>query len=397
MRVSWAPPEVSSTRVRIGRRWLVRNVSPRAARSFMNQARLHSIDIHSVTSFALNAQVSTTCEPWVLITLTRWPFVTRAATPRRAGIVRISVVAMARSPGLLSLAAPQPVVAAIVGGGGRPPAREQRRIGLPDLHPERPAGRQRIPRLGPPHLHRQIAVGARRYRAEHVDLGEEFEEVPLLGRAGLDEVPVVRGQPGDLEDVQHVVDIQLVETVRGDRAHEIRVAAEVEVLAVEHLVHVGVAAGPEEIVATRPVLVAPVADAVVGDREHRPQVRQAGPEAVVGGDVRAVKLLGASGPEALARITEAPRVEVGDLRPLHRDYAEEVARPYRPRATRAHRNHESLDQGPGVGLGGQAVVERTIDRDRRARLRFVDDAWLRHVAPPWVSHRIAQDAAQETP
>src|SRR5216683_1012098 len=311
MRVSWAPPEVSSTRVRIGRRWLVRNVSPRAARSFMNQARLHSIDIHSVTSFALNAQVSTTCEPWVLITLTRWPFVTRAATPRRAGIVRIWVVAMARSPGLLSLAAPQPVVSAIVGGGGRPPAREQRRIGLPDLHPERPAGRQRIPRVGPPHLHRQIAVGARRDRAEHVDLGEEFEEVPLLGRAGLDEVPVVRGQPGDLEDVQHVVDIQLVETVRGDRAHEIRVAAEVEVL---------------------------------------------------------------------ARITEAPRVEVGDLRPLHRDYAEEVARPYRPRATRAHRNHESLDQGPRVGLGGQAVVERTIDRDRRAQLRFVDDAWLRHVA-----------------
>src|SRR5712664_1473053 len=380
MRVSWAPPEVSSTRVRIGRRWFVRNVSPRAARSFMNQARLHSIDIHSVTSLALNAQVSTTCEPRVLITVTRWPFATRAATPRRAGIVWICVVAISRSPGPRSLATPQPVVSAIVGGGGRPPAREQRRIRLPDLHPERPTGREGIPRVGTPHLHRQIAMGARRYRAQHVDLGEELVEVPLLGRAGLDEVAIVRGQPGDLEDVQHVVDIQLVETVRGDRAHQVRVAAEVEVLAVEHLVHVGVAAGPEEIVAARPVLVAPVADAVVGDREHRPEVRQAGPEAVVGGDVRAVKLLGAGGPEALARIAEAPRVEVGDLRPLHRDYAEEVARPYRPRAARPHRDHEPLDQGPGVGLGGRRVVERTVDRDRRARLRFVDDAWLRHIA-----------------
>jgi len=37
----------------------------------MNHARLASIDIHSVTSFALKAQVSTTCVPWVLVTLTR--------------------------------------------------------------------------------------------------------------------------------------------------------------------------------------------------------------------------------------------------------------------------------------------------------------------------------------
>jgi hypothetical protein len=90
----------------------------------MNQARLHSIDIHSVTSLALNAQVSTTCEPCVLITLMCWPFATRAPTPRRAGIVWICVVAMSRSLGPLSLAAPQPVVPAIVGGGGRSPARE---------------------------------------------------------------------------------------------------------------------------------------------------------------------------------------------------------------------------------------------------------------------------------
>ncbi len=97
MSVSWAPPDVSSSSVRIGRRWFVRNASPTAARSFMNHARLASIDIHSVTSRALNAHVSTTCVPWVLMTLTRWPAATRAAAPRRAGIVRSCVVAIGPS------------------------------------------------------------------------------------------------------------------------------------------------------------------------------------------------------------------------------------------------------------------------------------------------------------
>jgi hypothetical protein len=71
MSVSCAPPEVSSTRLRIGRRWLLRKVSPTEARSLRNHARLHSIDIHSATSLAANAQVSTTCAPCVLMTVTR--------------------------------------------------------------------------------------------------------------------------------------------------------------------------------------------------------------------------------------------------------------------------------------------------------------------------------------
>ncbi len=87
MRVSWAQAEVSSTSVRIGRRRFVTNESPTAAASFRNLARLASIAIHSVTSSALNAQVSTTWVPWVLTMRIRWPPRTRAATPRRAGIV----------------------------------------------------------------------------------------------------------------------------------------------------------------------------------------------------------------------------------------------------------------------------------------------------------------------
>jgi hypothetical protein len=69
--MSCAPPEVSSTSVRIGRRRFVRNESPTAARSLRNHARLASMDIHSVGSAALNAQVSTTCVPCVLMIVMR--------------------------------------------------------------------------------------------------------------------------------------------------------------------------------------------------------------------------------------------------------------------------------------------------------------------------------------
>src|SRR4029079_5165855 len=84
---SAAQPAVSSTRVRIGRRCLVRKVSPTAGVSRRNAARLASIDIHSAGSLAAKAHVSTTWVAWVFITRTWRPAGTRAAAPRRAGIV----------------------------------------------------------------------------------------------------------------------------------------------------------------------------------------------------------------------------------------------------------------------------------------------------------------------
>src|SRR5262245_16596411 len=97
MSVSCAQPEVSSIRVMIGRRCVVTNVSPTAGVSFMNEARLASIDIHSVRSSALNAHASTTWVPEVLMTLIRWPALTRAAFPERAGIVTRSAISGAPS------------------------------------------------------------------------------------------------------------------------------------------------------------------------------------------------------------------------------------------------------------------------------------------------------------
>src|SRR5262245_32463752 len=42
--------------------------------------------MNSPKSGRLNAQASTTCSPWVLMTVIVWPWATKAALPRRAGI-----------------------------------------------------------------------------------------------------------------------------------------------------------------------------------------------------------------------------------------------------------------------------------------------------------------------
>src|SRR6202790_5329668 len=80
------PPEVSSIRVRIGRRLLVRNTSPGLGTRCRLCARVCSFDMNSPRSARLKAQVSTTCSPWVLMTVTICPTATKAALPRRAGI-----------------------------------------------------------------------------------------------------------------------------------------------------------------------------------------------------------------------------------------------------------------------------------------------------------------------
>src|SRR5438309_1547923 len=97
--------EVSSTRVRIGLRWLVTKVSPTPAASFMNEARLASIDIHSVRSRALNAQASTTCVPWVLTTLMCWPELTERPDDETVGRIPADDRRRAPSPRL----EPEPV------------------------------------------------------------------------------------------------------------------------------------------------------------------------------------------------------------------------------------------------------------------------------------------------
>ena len=98
MSVSWMPGEVSSSRVRMGRRLFVTMLSPTLARNRFVAVRVCSIDMNSVTSAWLKAQVSMTCWPWVLITLSRRPASTKAALPRRAGMVTENEPVIASTP-----------------------------------------------------------------------------------------------------------------------------------------------------------------------------------------------------------------------------------------------------------------------------------------------------------
>src|SRR6516162_2276148 len=53
--------------------------------------------MNSVSMPAVNAQVSTTCAPWVLTMRIDWPRLRNAALPRRAGMVSIGFAAAAVS------------------------------------------------------------------------------------------------------------------------------------------------------------------------------------------------------------------------------------------------------------------------------------------------------------
>src|SRR5450432_2075232 len=72
--------------VMIGLRRLVRRISPGRGIKCRLWARVCSFDMNSPRSARLNAQVSTTCSPWVLMTVTICPAETKAALPRLAGI-----------------------------------------------------------------------------------------------------------------------------------------------------------------------------------------------------------------------------------------------------------------------------------------------------------------------
>src|SRR5579883_1786178 len=90
--MSWMPPESSSVKVRIGRRRFESIWSPTAGITLRRCERVCSIDMNSVNSARLKAQVSTTCWPCVLMTLTRCPALTKAALPLRAGMVIWGIV-----------------------------------------------------------------------------------------------------------------------------------------------------------------------------------------------------------------------------------------------------------------------------------------------------------------
>jgi hypothetical protein len=108
----------------------------------------------------LNAQVSTTCDPWVLMILINWPPLSRTALPRLAGILVTSPVLAIFSPtSVRDRADPPPVARSFVTAKETMPrrleqvpateqaySRQQARKDLNQLDRPRQAGPSRPPR-----------------------------------------------------------------------------------------------------------------------------------------------------------------------------------------------------------------------------------------------------------
>src|SRR4029077_3602022 len=104
----------------------------------------------------------------------------------------------------------------------RRPAGEQVAVQLVYLDAERPAVRDRVRAICTPAPLGQISTRARRYRTQEVDLGEELEEVAFARRARLHEIDLVhRVEACDLEHIEHVVNVELGEVIRRDRARQV--------------------------------------------------------------------------------------------------------------------------------------------------------------------------------
>ena len=127
-------------------------------------------------------------------------------------------------------------------------------------------------------------------------------------------------------------------------SRQVVVTGHVVVAVVEQLVEIRVASRPEQVVAPPAVRRRSRRQSVVGDRRHRSQVRQARPQAVERGHVRALDLPRPRRPEPLARIVEVPQVEVAHLRAFDRQQADDGAGSHGPRVAAPDRHRVRMRQ-----------------------------------------------------
>ena len=141
-----------------------------------------------------------------------------------------------------------------------------------NLHAQRATNAQRVLRVRPPHGQRQIAARAGRQRTQQIDLGKKLQVIALLRRTRFHEVHVVVVEAGALENIQHVMHVELGQAMGQHGAGQVGVAVVVKVFAGEHFVHIGIAAGAEQIVQATAMFIDAVArQAVIGDGHQRPQ------------------------------------------------------------------------------------------------------------------------------
>src|SRR5882757_19662 len=186
------------------------------------------------------------------------------------------------------------------------------------------------------------------------------------------EILVLPVEPGALEDVQNIVHVEFRQAVRRHGAHEIGMAAVVEIVAGEHAIYVRFAARPQKVVDAPAIIVdAVTGEAVGGDGRHRPQIGQGRPQAVEHRHVRGLELAGARRPQSLARIVEVPQVEIADLRPFDRDNAKDVTCRHFPGPAGADRDDEGLDQAAARRVFRDPLIKRLVDIQRRAGRRLI--------------------------
>ncbi|MNF82129.1 hypothetical protein D3C84_644280 [compost metagenome] len=174
-------------------------------------------------------------------------------------------------------------------------------------------------------------------------------------------------EPRALENVQHVMHVEFGQAVGHYRACQVGMTVMMKVLAGEHFVHIGIAAGTQQVVQAAAMFIDTISgEAVISNGHQRPQKRQVRPEPVVSADVRALQLPGPRRPQAFARIVGVPHIEVPHLRPDRRGDAKHMPGRDRPGTTGANRHFERLDQGAPVLRVANPLVEGLVHLQGRA-------------------------------
>ena len=245
----------------------------------------------------------------------------------------------------------------------RLPSGERIVIGLEHLDAQRVAVGLRIGSFAP-QRNSQIAARAERDRHQQIDLGEQLHVVARARRTRLHEVPLVVGhQPRHLEQVDHVVHIELGETELRDCAGEVGMTVEVVRGAAQQLVDIWIATCAQQVVAAGVVGITAVPHGVGDECDHRPQERQVARQSVTGGDMGPVELSCASSPEPLAWIVLRPQVEIDDLRSVDSRESDDLPGRDRERVAGSHRN-DDVTEPPTALLGRQPLDQLGVGCQR---------------------------------
>ena len=134
----------------------------------------------------------------------------------------------------------------------------------------------------------------------------------------------------------------------------------VKVFAGQQFIHIGIAAGAQQIVHPPAVFINAIVRQCVGgnggDRAHKRQVR---PQAIKGGQMGALQLAGARHPHPLAWVMAVPDIQIAHLRAFRRGDAEQMPGRHFPGEAGADRHPMLRGQYPLAV--GQRLIKIAVD------------------------------------